>query len=92
MSEVQFLTVERGDKQLITAPQNTVSELRCLSGRAFVVNRRQRINWPLNSGARFILRPGMVYRLDAKTRVSLELRPKQQSANRRPTNPDVQIS
>jgi hypothetical protein len=75
MQEIQFLTVESGDNQLIAAPSNGGGELHCLSGLAFVVNRNQRIHWRLSSGSYFKLHPGVVYRLDAKTRVALEVRP-----------------
>ena len=73
MNSVQLMKVGRGDNQLIAAPLQGGAELRCLAGRAVLRNHSQRIHWPLRSGLALKLRPGVVYRLDARTDVELEL-------------------
>lgn len=73
MENVQLMKVGRGDNQLIAAPLQTSTELRCITGRAVLRNHNQRIHWPLRSGLALKLRPGVVYRIDARTDVELEL-------------------
>lgn len=73
MENVQVMKIDRGDNQLIAAPQKTTAELRCVAGHAVLRNHSQRIDWPLRTGLTLKLRPGIVYRLDARTDVELEL-------------------
>lgn len=75
MEIIQPMKISRGDSQLIAAPQQHPSELRCVTGRAVLRNHNQRIDWPLRTGLALRLRPGVVYRIDARTNVELELVP-----------------
>lgn len=72
---IQQIQVQRGDNQLISVPLNQPCELVCRRGQAVVVNNNQSMRWPLRTGAHLRLRPGLVYRLDAKTPVTVEVRP-----------------
>lgn len=71
---IQHFHIQRGDNQLISTPHNQSCELVCRRGQAVVKNDRQSMHWPLRTGTHLRLRPGMVYRLDAKTPVAVELR------------------
>ncbi len=73
MENVQLMKIDRGDNQLIAAPQKGGVELRCVTGRAVLRNHSQRLHWPLRTGLALTLRPGVVYRVDARTDVELEL-------------------
>ncbi len=75
MENSQVMKIGRGDNQLIAAPQKLTTELRCITGRAVLRSHSQRIDWSLRSGLTLKLRPGVVYRVDARTDVELELAP-----------------
>ena len=75
MEDIQPMKISRGDSQLIAAPQQQHAELRCVTGRAVLRNHTQSIDWPLRTGLALKLRPGVVYRVDARTDVELVLAP-----------------